>query len=277
MGLIVIAILIIGIVMTANYYAAYYASGVWLLQKGESGTAMEVAADIQTPDVDGMESAATLQTVETRARVDIRARKAQYGMENDGLNPPLVACGSLTCSKQGQPNICCPLGMACYPHGLSNSKIACCRSTLQCADDLSPVCMEGTTQCDSEQGGGCCGVGMQCSRDGCLKVANSATTTVYKIGEVPTSVTWKTSSTPSSSVQATATTSNSATSSTLSSSTTGSEDTSSSSGPSQTSQFGSSTQATASPSATSGTSHFEASSLWTTTLSAFTMVFLGWT
>lgn len=77
-------------------------------------------------------------------------------------------------------NICCPVATECYRTDFSISGIWCCANADQalCEQSLdrSAICLESTSQCGLEDGGGCCPMNAKCSVDGCLvEVHGSAT------------------------------------------------------------------------------------------------------
>ncbi|KAH8687865.1 hypothetical protein BGZ60DRAFT_522504 [Tricladium varicosporioides] len=91
-------------------------------------------------------------------------------------NIPFYACGDQqqSCAAFDQPNICCPVGTACFASQNTPSQVLCCNATslYQCQDTSNspPKCLSGTTQCSAETGGGCCPDHTVCSPNGCIQI-----------------------------------------------------------------------------------------------------------
>ncbi|KAK0108429.1 hypothetical protein ONS95_003234 [Cadophora gregata] len=96
-------------------------------------------------------------------------------------NIPFYTCGDQlnSCDTFGQPDICCPVTMACYRAKFTPSGIACCNSSadkFDCepSEDNPPTCMKGTVQCSEATGGGCCPSVSECSPNGCIHVVSAS-------------------------------------------------------------------------------------------------------
>lgn len=75
--------------------------------------------------------------------------------------------GTTSCSSIGQPNSCCQNGLTCNKipdTGLG--VVGCCAAGASCAGQVAG-CPSGYSSCSSNQGGGCCIPGYECSGVGC--------------------------------------------------------------------------------------------------------------
>ncbi|KAL2071527.1 hypothetical protein VTL71DRAFT_12762 [Oculimacula yallundae] len=111
-------------------------------------------------------------------------------------NIPFYTCGDQlnSCESFNQPDICCPVTMACYRASFTPSGIYCCNSSISQFDcepskDNPPTCMDGTVQCSEATGGGCCPSVSECSPNGCIHVVSASilsTTATSAIGSKTT-------------------------------------------------------------------------------------------
>ncbi|KAH7350962.1 hypothetical protein BKA65DRAFT_593811 [Rhexocercosporidium sp. MPI-PUGE-AT-0058] len=128
-------------------------------------------------------------------------------------NIPFYTCGDQlnSCETFDQPDICCPVTMACYRVKFTPSGIACCNSSanqFDCepSEDNPPICIEGTVQCSEATGGGCCPSASECSPNGCIHVVSAsildATPTSSDLSGADSEVASQTSSATRNSVSA---------------------------------------------------------------------------
>ncbi|KAK7921202.1 hypothetical protein PG985_009224 [Apiospora marii] len=221
--------MIIGIVFTALYLGQNYAIISWVGSKEEDN-------ETQVPaDVTALNESHRYDVDQKRDDFVISENPADSTMCPDELHgcqsfdirvstssgpSPLPRLPLDNLPMMGfKQDICCASPMFCYRTDLSDSGIYCCDNatkTCEPGPTKPAVCAPGLTQCNLEQGGGCCPNKTDCSSYGCLQydipsatqsgllpedTAEAAATpnaTTYKIGEIALS-----SSTSSSSSRAT--------------------------------------------------------------------------
>ncbi|ETS79111.1 hypothetical protein PFICI_08964 [Pestalotiopsis fici W106-1] len=209
----IIAIMIVGIVYTIEYYAMYYATG-------HGGWLYRAAADRNNNSTtDSSQAIPGTMTVEESYpdvvwhTMDKEEEEDAYWITDQRYRPMILQMApciqKYSCAQYDKPSVCCNAGLFCHQTDtdLSNSGVYCCNnSTCPSEGHLtsSAICPQGLMQCGEAEGGGCCPGGSQCAEEGCLLFdqhkppatpstpASSNTVqephvmaTVYKIGEVP--------------------------------------------------------------------------------------------
>ncbi|KAH6683315.1 hypothetical protein B0J14DRAFT_647538 [Halenospora varia] len=146
-----------GIVLTIHIYYEHLPSGLFRSDYDQTAGLAHEALDGFLP----------LRKIEIR---DDNWAKRALG------NIPFYACGDQqqSCAAFHRPNICCPVGTACFATQNTPSQVLCCNATSlhQCQDTSNgpPNCLPGTTQCSAETGGGCCPDHTVCSPNGCIRI-----------------------------------------------------------------------------------------------------------
>ncbi|KAE8445668.1 hypothetical protein EG329_012965 [Mollisiaceae sp. DMI_Dod_QoI] len=110
-----------------------------------------------------------------------RFKESSINERQVGKNVPYYTCGDQqnSCESFSQPDICCPVQMACFAASFTVSGIYCCNATdsefkCQATKAHPPQCMASLVECSSETGGGCCPSALECSPNGCVHVNNAS-------------------------------------------------------------------------------------------------------
>ncbi|KAG4429788.1 hypothetical protein IFR05_014724 [Cadophora sp. M221] len=167
-AIVMVIIMIIGILFASHvYYHALGGQGFLKAKRHEMESKENSSTQIYLP----------IRKLET-----VVQGKSFWGLiGRSPKNIPFYTCGDQlnSCETFNQPDICCPITMACYPAKFTPSGIACCKSSANQFDcepskDNPPTCIEGTTQCSEATGGGCCPSALECSPNGCIHVVSAS-------------------------------------------------------------------------------------------------------
>ncbi|KAH6712986.1 hypothetical protein BKA61DRAFT_576582 [Leptodontidium sp. MPI-SDFR-AT-0119] len=163
-----VIVMIVGILFASHvYYHALGGQGFLKAKRQEEESKENISTQLYLP----------MRMLET-----VVQGKSSWGLiGRSPKNIPFYTCGDQlnSCQTFDQPDICCPVTMACYPAKFTPSGIACCKSTanqFDCepSEDNPPTCIEGTVQCSEATGGGCCPSTLECSPNGCIHVISAS-------------------------------------------------------------------------------------------------------
>ncbi|PBP21297.1 hypothetical protein BUE80_DR007888 [Diplocarpon rosae] len=164
-----ISVMVVGILFAAHgYYRAMGGQGFLKVRRGSGFVSMQ-------------QNNTHLYLPLRREEIIVKGSSILGLMGRSPKNVPFYTCGDQrnSCENYEQPDICCPVTMACYRAKFTPSGIFCCnnsRSEFDCepSKDDPPKCIEGTVQCSEATGGGCCPSTKECSPNGCIHVVSAS-------------------------------------------------------------------------------------------------------